>query len=254
MILAAAAALVSAASISAADPQRAEDTCPLKEGTVLPEVTLTAAAGKAFDLREEAAQSPTLFVFFRGGWCPFCNLHLAELRKLQPELEQLGVRIVAISPDRPEVLAKAARTKQLGYTLLSDSDAVAMRAFGLAFRVDEATFRNLKASSMDLEAASGRTHHLLPVPAVFLAGTDGVIRFVYANPSYRERVPGAVVLAAARHLVEAKTRPTPGTRKSPAASTAAGQIQLDAATPPATRRPPSCSFHSQTGAPPPSRA
>lgn len=85
-----------------------------------------------------------------------------------------------------------------GYTLLSDTLLVTARAFGLAYRVDDDTVERLKGFHIDLEAASGETHHLLPVPAVFLTGTDGTIRFEYVNPDYKVRLDPDVLLAAAK--------------------------------------------------------
>lgn len=82
--------------------------------------------------------------------------------------------------------------------LLSDSQMCASLAFGVAYKVDDATLAQLKGHGVDLEEASGEAHHLLPVPAVFVAGSDGVIQFTYANPDYKVRLNPDVLLAAVR--------------------------------------------------------
>jgi peroxiredoxin len=85
--------------------------------------------------------------------------------------------------------------------LLSDAQMNAARAFGIAFRVDDATVQKYKEYNIDLEAASGATHHELPVPAVFIIDRNGVIRFAHWDPDYKVRMKGEEILAAAREAV-----------------------------------------------------
>jgi peroxiredoxin len=114
--------------------------------------------------------------------------------------------VLAISPDRPERMRKSLEAKGLGYTLYSDSSLDAARAFGIAFQVDAKTLEAYRGYGIDLEAASGRSHHQLPVPSVFLVEAGGVIRWVYSNPNYKVRPENAALLDAAR--AHAATRPT----------------------------------------------
>jgi peroxiredoxin len=139
-----------------------------------------------------------VLIFYRGGWCPFCNKHLGQLQQAEPQLRELGYRIVAVSPDRPEKLKESTDKGGLSYTLLSDSSMVAAQAFGIAFEVDAPMLEKLASYNIDIEADSGETHHLLPVPAVFIVGKDGVIDFSYANPDYKTRLASEVLLAAAK--------------------------------------------------------
>lgn len=179
-------------------PASAADVRPLLIGASVPEVTLRTADGKAFDLSAAVSRKPVTLIFYRGGWCPYCNLHLGQLQKAEADLVKLGYRILAVSPDRPAKLTQSVEKDKLTYTLLSDSSMAAAKAFGIAFRVDDATVEKYKGYGIDLEAASGETHHLLPVPAVFIAGTDGVISFAYVNPDYKVRLAPEVLLAAAK--------------------------------------------------------
>ncbi|OIO98650.1 MAG: hypothetical protein AUJ92_01040 [Armatimonadetes bacterium CG2_30_59_28] len=179
-------------------PLSAMDTCPLKIGMKVPQVVLISADGKPFELSDAISQQPTVLIFYRGGWCPYCNAQLGQLQKIEPEFLALGYQLIAVSPDRPEELKKSVAKQQLSYTLISDSKADAAKAFGLAFRVDDNTFARLKEYNIDLEAAAGEGHHLLPVPAVFLVGKDGIIDFSYINPNYRERLSPELLLTAAK--------------------------------------------------------
>ena len=108
--------------------------------------------------------------------------------------------MIAISPDRPASLSRSLEIEGLGYTLYSDSSLTAARAFGIAFQLDDAEVSKYKGYGIDLEAASGHSHHQLPVPSVFLVEAGGAIRWVYSNPDYRVRPDNAKILEAARRL------------------------------------------------------
>jgi peroxiredoxin len=116
-------------------------------------------------------------------------------------LRALGVSLVAASADRPERLRETLAEHELGYTLVSDSSAAGMRAFGIAWRVPDDEFESLRGMGVDLEKASGEGHHLLPVPAVFLIDREGVIRYRYANPDFRVRLEPETLIEAAREFV-----------------------------------------------------
>lgn len=190
--------LVASAQTQAPIPRRAEDVNPAKIGTLLPKIRLVDVKNKPFDLNAAVAKTPTVLVFYRGGWCPFCSVHLAALGKIEPRLKKLGYRIIAVTPDSPSELSKTLGKQKLSYTLLSDSKMSAARALGLAFRVDNKTIGKYREYGIDLEKSSGQTHHLLPVPAVYLVGKDGMLNFSYVNPNYKVRLNGDVLLAAAK--------------------------------------------------------
>lgn len=179
-----------------------EGVSPLGEGQRAPTAVLRDAQGRLVNAGGLYPQGPTMLIFYRGGWCPYCTQHLAELASIESDIEAMGIQIVAVSPDRPEKLREAADEAQLGYRLLSDSDAHLARAFGVAFRVDDETIAMYDEFGIDLEESSGRPHGILPVPAVYLIDTGGVIRFAHWDPDYRQRISGDGVLAAAREMAE----------------------------------------------------
>lgn len=178
----------------------ADKITPILLGSALPDPALRDRDGNATSLRKVVDGKPSVLVFYRGGWCPFCNLQLSELRQIHPELTQLGYQLVAISPDRPEELQKTLGKDKLDYTLVSDSSTAAMRAFGIGFTVDTPTVLKYRLGGINLEEASGETHHALPAPSVFIVDGDGVLQFSYVHPDYKVRAPGQVILAAAREI------------------------------------------------------
>jgi peroxiredoxin len=169
----------------------ATDVVPLDKGANVPKLMLKAVDGKAFDLNAAVAKKPTVLIFYRGGWCPFCNTQLSGLVGIVKDLTDAGYQLLAVSPDKPEELAKTMEKDKLTYTLLSDSDAAAIQAFGLAFKAPSTQFNML-------EQYSGATHHALPVPAVYILGTDGTIKFVHFDPDYKVRMDPAKILEQAK--------------------------------------------------------
>ena len=127
---------------------------------------------------------------------------MGQLREIESKLTELGYQIVVLSPDRPEKIQEFTAKTPYDYTLLSDSDLVAARAMGIAFRVNDEGFEMLQSYDLDIEDASGKKHHLLPVPAVFIVDTEGVILFEYVNPDYRVRIDSKTLLAAAEASIK----------------------------------------------------
>jgi peroxiredoxin len=179
------------------------DVQPLLIGETIPDITLQSHQNEPVNLRDESSEN-TLFVFYRGGWCPFCSAELAELSSIEDQLYEMGINIVALSPDQPEFLRQSMDDVNMDYKLLSDSMMEASKAFGIAYRLDDETYQRYKTNGMDLEERSGQDHHLLPAPAVFLSNADGIIEFQYVNPDYRQRIDKDVLLAAVTAMLESQ--------------------------------------------------
>lgn len=176
-----------------------ETTKPLPVGATVPAVMVRDVAGIELDLATELGGKPTLLVFYRGSWCPYCNKHLAELQSAEAELLALGYQILALSPDESDGLKAATKKSHLGYRLLSDRAMKASEAFGLAFRVDAMTVEKYQGYGIRLAPVTGEpAARWLPVPAAYLIGRDGKVKFVYTNADYKTRLPMADLLAAAR--------------------------------------------------------
>lgn len=179
-------------------PDSAKNVCPLKIGATIPNAIVHDLDGKEVSLRDITAEKKTVIIFYRGGWCPYCNLQMGELQSIEDDLTKLGYKLIALSMDKPEKLMTSVQKHDVKYELFSDSKANACTSFGIAFRAADEYVNKLKGYDMDIEADSGQKHHILPVPAVFLVDTEGTIKFEYVNPDYRERVKAELLLAAAR--------------------------------------------------------
>jgi peroxiredoxin len=177
----------------------AEVVKPISKGAPVPDVTVKTLDGADFSLKKETADKLTVLIFYRGGWCPFCNRHLADIQKTQAELTKLGYRVLAISPDGAAELKATADKEHLTYTLLSDAELKAAEAFGLGFRLAEDTVRKYQEYGIKLTAKRD-DRFVLPVPAVFLVGKDGKVAFAHYNPDYQKRLSGVELLKEARKL------------------------------------------------------
>lgn len=186
-------------------PNSANDVKTLYEGTKIPEVKdLKTVENKSFYLNQAINEKPTVLIFYRGSWCPFCNAQLAKLESIQIKLISMGFQIIAISPDKPENLKEMIKKNQLTYLLLSDKKMKAAKAFHVAFKVDDASLAKYKSFGVDLTKSSGENHHLLPVPSVFLIDKNGIIKYKYSNPDFKIRLEPETLLNEAKKIVQKK--------------------------------------------------
>ena len=176
----------------------AAEICPILIGANVPDLILRTVDGKLFNLNDAIQSKPTVLIFYRGGWCPYCNKQLAQLQEIEAEIIKSGYQIIAISPDRPEKLVVSIDKYKMNYLLLSDSNMAAAKAFGIAFKLDEATVKKYEGYGIDLVDASGEEHYYLPVPSVFVVGTDGIIKFEYVNPNYKVRLDPNILLSTVK--------------------------------------------------------
>lgn len=180
----------------------AEEVTPVDVDEKVPDVVLTDPSGDTIELRDLLSVQPTLLIFYRGGWCPYCNNHLSQLVQIEEQLRDMGIQILAVSPDKPALLHQSVMEQELSYQLLSDSDMSASKQFGLAFKVDTTTVNRYKRNGLDLAERSGYDHYLLPVPAAFLIDTNAMIRYRYFNPDYTVRIENDEILSAAKESLE----------------------------------------------------
>ena len=176
----------------------AEEISPILVGAVVPELVLQTVDGKSFNLNEAIGKKPTVLIFYRGGWCPYCSRNLGQLQEVEAEIIKYGYQIIAISPDRPGKLSESIDKHKMNYLLLSDSNMAAAKAFGIAFKSDETIIKKYDEYGIDLYDASGEKHYSLPVPSVFVVGIDGVIKFEYVNPNYKVRLDPSILLSVVK--------------------------------------------------------
>ena len=186
--------------------ENAELVQPLGVGESAPRFMVRTVADEPFEFDPRELERPVLLISFRGGWCPYCNMHLAELRHVLPQIQSMGIDVYFLSGDRPEILYDSLKRETreqiegLDYTILSDSDAQAAIAFGVAFRSGGTLLERRRIKGDDVADSSMERHGVLPVPSVYAIDKQGVIAFVYANPDYKIRLHADELLAVATKL------------------------------------------------------
>jgi len=172
-------------------------TDAVKVGDRLDSFTLDDANGEPVSLEQIVATGPALIVFYRGGWCPYCNLALRTYqRDLLPQLDRFGTRLVAISPQSPDQSLSTAEKAQLSFTVLSDPGSRLAGQIGIAFQPADEVLAAQRQLGLDLAQvnAEGATH--LPRPTVLVVDRDRVVRFVDVQPDYTARTEVADIVAA----------------------------------------------------------
>ena len=186
--------------------ESAETTKPLRSGQRAPRFVVRDVENEEFVFDPNALARPTLIITVRGGWCPYCNMHLSELRTVVPEIAALGVDVLFLSGDRPELLyASLAQDTQddiadLDYRIYSDAESQAAIAFGTAFRVEDGYKEWFEEKGHDYKNSSIDRDNILAVPAVYAIDEKGMIRFDFVEADYKVRLPADDLLAVAREI------------------------------------------------------
>lgn len=178
--------------------EKAEDVTPILNGTTVPKATVKTADGSPVSLQALLMQKPSVIVFYRGGWCPYCSTQLAELKGIEKDLVAQGYQIIAISPESVEKLQSQKLETEFAAILISDDKLEAIKAFGIGFYVPNDT-RALYKDRMNVElTVDNEDRAVLPAPAIFITNTQGQVVFSYVNPNFRVRPSAALVLSAAK--------------------------------------------------------
>ncbi|WP_165215323.1 peroxiredoxin-like family protein [Affinirhizobium pseudoryzae] len=176
----------------------------LKAGDTLPEFTLSDPDGNPVSSADLLAHGPLVISFYRGVWCPYCNMELQALQEVLPQFEALGAKLVAISPQNPVNSRKSVRQNNLTFPILSDTHNDVAAAFGLRFEMQDYLVDLYKSLKNDLSAFNGDESWTLPMPARYVVGQDGLILYAEVNPDYTRRPEPEDMLPAIR---AAATRP-----------------------------------------------
>jgi peroxiredoxin len=169
-------------------------------GTKAPDFTLPDAVGNDVSLREQVAKGPVVLSFYRGAWCPFCNLELRAYQQALPQIRELGATLLAISPQVPDHSLSLVERHRLEFAVLSDVGSTVARSYGLAFRIPDYLADLYERGGHRLSDFNGTDDNLLPIPATFVLDTDGIITFRAGEPNYTRRPSIEAVLQAVREI------------------------------------------------------
>ena len=160
----------------------------LKQGDRAPAIVLGNAKGQIVDVGELLGQGPVVVTFYRGGWCPFCNLELKAFQSLLPEFTAAGASLVAISPEKPDDSLSTAEKNALSFEVLSDVGQKVGRAFGLVYEFTDELKSVYQGFGLDIPARNGSPGEwALPVSATYVIDGDGTIIYANTDVDYRDR-------------------------------------------------------------------
>lgn len=144
--------------------------------------------GKEIRLKDVLKDSLVVLFFYRGEWCPYCNRHLKKLEDSLQLIKDKGARLIAVTPEKPEYILKTIEKTKASYSLLYDKEMKIMKAYAVAFQVDEKTVSRYKNADIDLATANGQKDKVyLPVPAVYIISKEGTIMYRFFNADYKRR-------------------------------------------------------------------
>lgn len=172
------------------------DISPLLISEKIPNLSITTIEGAKVPLEGVLKQQPSVLLFYRGGWCPYCNRHLSAIGEIENEIKELGYQVIGFSPDAPEKLKASKEKGGFTYKLFSDADGTLIKAMGIAFKAPERYSDRLSNFSGGLNSG------FLPVPSVFVVDTDSTILFEYISPNYKQRISSNMLLEILKQLKE----------------------------------------------------
>jgi peroxiredoxin len=177
----------------------------VKAGDQLESFTLDDATGTAVSLAQVVEAGPAVIVFYRGGWCPYCNVALRTYQQeLLPELDAFGTRLVAISPQDPDQSLSTAEKAGLAFTVLSDPGSRVARDIGIAFQQPDDVLAAQRQLGLDLAQVNAQGSTWLPRPTVLIVGQDRTVRFIDVQPDYTARTEVADIIAALTDIRDGK--------------------------------------------------
>lgn len=160
----------------------------LKLGETAPDFTLPDPSGQNISLSSLLKEGPVVLVFYRGAWCPYCNMHLHVLNENLPEFHHYGAQLVAITPQKPDKSAEQLKQDGYPFPVLSDLDSSVMQAYRLYYELDPELVKIYKKLGLNVEDFNGPGRNVLPVPGTFVLDQKGVVRAGHAETDYTQRM------------------------------------------------------------------
>ncbi len=168
----------------------------LRAGDMMPNVSMSDALGNNVNIADLYKDGPAIFTFYRGGWCPYCNLELQAYQQLLSDIQALGGTLVAISPEKPDNSLSTIEKNELQFPILTDSANSLAQALAIVFELPAKLQAVYSGFGMDLAALNDNSGWTLPIPATYVVAKGGKIILADVNRDYRERLEPTEALAA----------------------------------------------------------
>ena len=174
----------------------------LSIGQTAPDFQLPNPQGKSISLNELLVKGPVVVTFYRGSWCPYCNLQLRALQARLAEIKELGAELVAISPQVPDDSLTEDEISNMDFIVLSDQDAKIASKYGVAWEVPEYLLEHMRVDrQLDLESINNGNANILPIPATFIVDKNAEVVWRFVDVDYRTRSEPEDIIQALQKLV-----------------------------------------------------
>ncbi|WP_179319328.1 peroxiredoxin-like family protein [Winogradskyella helgolandensis] len=173
----------------------------IKIGEKAPNFKLPNPQEKLISLSTFLNEGPVVITFYRGSWCPYCNLQLRALQAKLNDIKTLGATLIAISPEHPDGSLTKDEISKMDFIVLSDQDAKVASQYGVAWEVPEFLMEHMRVDrNLDLKKINNGNDTILPIPATFIIGSDGIVKWSYVNVDYRTRSEPDEIIEALKNL------------------------------------------------------
>ncbi len=166
----------------------------LKVGDVAPDFSAKDQYGKTINLKQALQKGPVVMLFYRGQWCPYCNKQMSRFSDSLSMLTAKGASVLAIAAETAENVKKTIEKTKSTFPVVEDQGLVIMKMYKVNFAVDEKTIIKYKGYGIDFDKANGANGANLPVPATYIIGKDGKVKYVFFNTDYRKRASAIDIL------------------------------------------------------------
>ncbi|HSJ39340.1 MAG TPA: peroxiredoxin-like family protein [Planococcus sp. (in: firmicutes)] len=166
----------------------------LEQGEKAPNFNLPNATGQTVELYEQLKKGPVILTFYRGNWCPYCNMELRAYQEIIGEIHGQGAELIAISPQTPDQSMSIQEKHNLEYVVLSDENNEVANQFNLVYQMPEYLVALYKEIGLNVNEYNGDETWALPVSATYIIQTDGTIAYEYTKSDYKDRVEPSEVM------------------------------------------------------------
>lgn len=166
----------------------------LKIGDKVKDFELTNAFGKKISLKDLRKEGAVVISFYRGRWCPYCNIELMEYNNIIDQIKLQGANFIAISPEKPDESLENVKEKSLNFEVLSDLNNIVAKNFKITFKVSDDLSDVYKGIGINLEQNQGNSDNILPVPATYIIDKDGTVVYSFVNTDYTKRLEPSIVI------------------------------------------------------------
>ena len=174
----------------------------VKEGQIAPNFTLPDVRGGNLTLADLLDRGPVVLTFYRGSWCPYCNLTVAAYQKALPQITELGATLVAVSPQTLDNALSLLEKHELAFPVLTDAGNTVARRYGLVFKLGDTLLAALRSLGVDIAQYNADPSGELPIPGTFIIGQDGIVVRAFVDPDFRKRLEPTEIIASLRGLTK----------------------------------------------------